>query len=150
LSVNQGVNVVTDGSITFEEGENPGMAPMDRADLDFTNSLRPFFIQILLLLTYEPDLLTDFNEADLPTKGRGFSKLSGGTPYRYPRWFGKNYKTAIESTGWAKGTHKPPGTHWRKGHYRKIAIGKNRIDRLGALRDRKVVWIRPVLVNSNK
>lgn len=139
-----GVNLETDGSISFEKGDNRGSAPMSQDDLDFTNSLRVLFIQILLLITYVPDLLTDSSEADLPTKGRGFSKPSKGTEptQRYPRWLGKNHKTAIEVNMPQGGTHKSPETHWRKGHFKKVAIGKNRMDR-------KVVWIPPVLVNSN-
>lgn len=140
-----GVNLEADGSISFEEGENLGVAHMSQDDLNFTNSLRILFVQILLLLTYEPDLLTDSSEADLPTKGRGFSKLSKDTKtaYRYPRWLGKNYKTTTESSNFQGGTHKSPETHWRKGHFKKVAIGKERTDR-------KVVWIRPVLVNSDR
>ena len=90
---------------------------MSQDDLGFTNSMKILFIQILLLLTYEPDLLTNFSEADLPTKGRGFSKLGKGTEptHRYPRWLGKNYKTTIEVSKFQGGTHKSPETHWQIG-----------------------------------
>jgi hypothetical protein len=142
-----GINLKANGTISYDKGKNLGTAVMSQEDEDFTNVIRALFIQIILLLTYEPDLISDCDKNDLPTKGRGFSSSKGlGFSVRYPRWLGKNFKSLTENDNSAMnptgiGTHKSPRTHWRRGHYKKVAIGKNRMDR-------KVVWIRPILVNQ--
>ncbi|KKN96851.1 hypothetical protein LCGC14_0164950 [marine sediment metagenome] len=46
-----------------------------------------------------------------------------------------------EPTEGGEGSRKSPRPHWRKGHFRRVAIGEGR-------RERKLVWIWPILVRK--
>jgi hypothetical protein len=55
-------------------------------------------------------------------------------------WIGKNFHYARESQN--LGSHASPRAHWRRGHWRKQAIGHER-------KDRKWIWIEPVFVSGD-
>jgi hypothetical protein len=137
-----------DGTISYEKGGDVGFGElnMNLEDEEFTNTLRSLSLQILFLLAYEPELFADVGNLDLvQVSGRGFAKPSAAdvVTTRYPRWLGKNYKLNIENSSQniGGGTHRSPIGHWRKGHWKRVAIGKGRIER-------KLVWIRPLRVNA--
>jgi hypothetical protein len=141
---NANVNLNPDGTISYEKGGDVGFGKlnMNPEDEEFTNTLRSLSLQILFLLAYEPELFADIGDLDLvQVSGRGFAKPSAVdvANTRYPRWLGKNYQPNSQNIG--GGTHRSPIGHWRKGHWKRVAIGKGRIDR-------KLVWIRPLRVNS--
>jgi hypothetical protein len=59
-----------------------------------------------------------------------------------PNWIGKNYQAP--SSRELGGTHASPRMHWRRGHMRRVPVGKRELG------DRKWVWIEPVLVNASE
>jgi hypothetical protein len=130
----------TDGVLHLDNRWSGG-SPSEPGDLEFLNTLRSLTLQVIMALQYQPELL---NEGEPPAQPKGFSRPKQTEPnYRIPRWLGKNFQpktNAIVSS--STGTHASPRTHWRKGHLRQVAIGEGRSDR-------KVVWIQPVLVNSD-
>jgi len=59
----------------------------------------------------------------------------------------REYTSESKSTGTGT-THASPRTHWRMGHWRRVAIGEGRSDRASdAEHYRRWQWIKPVLVN---
>jgi len=56
---------------------------------------------------------------------------------------GKDYKIKTEGFSRPQKAHASPSTHWRRGHWRNQAIGKER-------KENKLIWIEPVLVNGKE
>lgn len=133
-----GCGLQADGSIA-DEKEDLGTTPMTPGDYQFTLDLRNLVLQILLILTYQPELV----EAVTITEGRrqhskGFRPTSQEeNQARYPRWLGKNYKSKVERK--TSGTHASPVSHWRKGHWKRVVYGQGRTER-------RLTWIAPVRV----
>jgi hypothetical protein len=133
------MSIEFDGSINFEGGQSEGSASFEDGDDRFLNTLRSLVLQCFLALQYQPELLSD---VELPTQKKGFSKPNEQEPsYRVPRWLGKDFKSKRSSES-STGTHSSPRTHWRRGHWRRVAVGQGRTER-------KVIWIQPVLVNHS-
>ena len=111
-------------------------------NFDESNSfLFPIIIQCFLAMSYCPELFDSF-DGETKTLGFGKKDLSGKLNSRNlrPRWLGKNIqKERISRSKVAHSTHSAPEKHWRRGHWRNQPCGKKG-------EDRKIVWIRPVLV----
>ena len=109
---------------------------------DKSNSfLFPIIIQCFLALSYCPELFDPFDGKE---QTLGFCKKDSSenlsSKNLRPRWLGKNLQKAWHSqTNSAQSTHASPEKHWRRGHWRSQPYGKKN-------EDRKLVWIRPVLV----
>lgn len=134
-----GSDLDSEGILTVGDSEL-GSTPMTSLDAEFTNYLRSVVVQCLLALTYRPDLL------DLPVdpvqrgKGRAVQTARAKERFLSPRWLGKDYKPA--SSGAARGTHASPTAHWRRGHWRRAAVGAR------SEGQRKWTWIDPTFVGS--
>lgn len=87
-------------------------------------------------LIYANPLNTDIAKKK---RGLGFSKSAKNLTYT-PLWIGKGYKRASTSKD-NKSSHASPRMHWRRGHYRRIACGKGRKQKVWH-------WIKPTLVGS--
>lgn len=70
---------------------------------------------------------------------KGFGKK--GKSFSQPLWIGKGYKRTTPSQ--KTGKHKSPIVHYRRGHWRRSAIGENRAVR-------KWNWIKPTLVGVDR
>lgn len=91
--------------------------------------MRSIALQCLLAMTYRPDLLST---EELPSTHRRPLRPGQQDTVRHPRWLGKDYRRpkAVSKGGF----HASPRKHWRKSHWRRVPIGKGRLER-------KWVWI---------
>jgi hypothetical protein len=144
------VSLENDGTISFETGGDVGSGNMNmsKADEQFIEVMRSLSLQILFLLAYQPEIFTNIEEQETRTSiGRGFGKPSPleRAATRYPRWLGKDKveddREDLKRQKSGSGSHNSPVGHWRKGHWRRTATGKGRLDR-------KYNWIKPVRING--
>lgn len=114
-------------------------------DSDFIERVRNIVINVLLALTYTPELFSEMNYQDkinIAPK-RGFTPIKEKEEVRYPLWIGKNYSTPRNSTrsNGSSGTHRSPRLHLRRGHWRKYKGGEN-----SRWAEDKVIWIKPCFI----
>lgn len=119
-----------------------------KIETDFVTSVDKIILQTLLYLQLYPndiELVQTLPEA----KGIGFGRNSKITPKTNKnvlvignKFVQKRDYTPHTNSVCKGGSHASPSTHWRIGHYRKVPCGKNG-------QDRKITWIRPVLVNPS-
>lgn len=102
-------------------------------------AIMQFVVSCLLIMTEVPDLV-DQERVIMPGRstGKGSSKRVIEPTLWEPRWLGKNYVHPHEHGG---GHHASPEMHWRRGHWRRQAHGKGRLDR-------RLLWIKPMLINA--
>ena len=103
------------------------------------HQLASIVFQSLLVMTEEPQLIEEKAPKQF-RKPQGFGMTLPNR--RNPIWIGRNYKHNLtQRPSSAHGTHASPQTHWRRGHWRRVAIGPGRTQR-------KWNWIQPTLVNA--
>ena len=119
--------------------EPPPMSGGDATDQALSLRLSTLLANFLLYLqTYPQDIqpennATGFSSATQNTKRRSPKILS-------PRWVGRGYKQPQERQAQGHRKHTSPQMHWRRGHWRRVPVGKGR-------QAREWRWIKPVLVN---
>lgn len=108
----------------------------------FAEKIDNLMLQTLLYLQTKPDEIPTINNVVNRITG-GFGKTVNTTinTELEPIWIGKNYRPQIRMST-STGTHASPRTHWRRGHWKRVAIGEKRLER-------KWNWIKPTLVNSD-
>ena len=123
-----------------EEGEwqDPASSPTD-AEHRWLVRMTHLVYQCLLLLQLKPDFI-DTSSTVSPT-GKPQRKLTKKKRLLNPRWLGAGFEIKTTTTkGTGGGSHASPMTHWRRGHWKRVAVGEGR-------KMRKIVWIQPTLVN---
>ena len=108
-------------------------------DRSFSTLIHSFVLNCAFVIANRPDLvegLLNNSNKTLQIKEKDNSLAS-------PRWIGRNYKRRISSFE-KVGTHQSPVMHWRRGHWRNQPIGAKE------LKQRKFMWIEPILVGSVK
>jgi hypothetical protein len=115
-------------------GENTDAA----LEQQFTRSVDKILLQTLLYLQLKPDAAS-VTPPSSHQAGSGFKGKSDPHQPLEPIWIGKDYKP--QSTGRSRGSHASPRLHWRRGHWKRVAVGEGRSDR-------RWVWIEPTLVND--
>ncbi|WP_254563959.1 hypothetical protein [Oscillatoria sp. HE19RPO] len=115
-------------------------------DLDleeqFQKRIERIVLQTLLYSQTRPDDLTPPAPTAISTKGQGFSSGKSKSERFSPLIIGQKFQPKTErATGSTHSTHTTPRTHWRRGHWRRVAIGEGR-------QQREWRWIQPVLVNG--
>jgi hypothetical protein len=101
-------------------------------EMEFLNTYLSLTFRILLGLEARPALLSSGSRAGLHKKSR--------KELWTPNIIGRDYRYKTESSG-SVGTHASPRIHWRRGHFRRQAIG-------AGYSEHKTVWIEPVLVGG--
>jgi hypothetical protein len=116
-----------------------GRTAMNEADRLFTDRVRSIVIQVMLTLTYRPDLMEQPVGAARAHTNRRPAKAS---TVLSPRWLSTpsvvERRTAVKGIG----HHASPTTHWRRGHWRRTVVGPRNSTQ------RKWVWIKPTLVGQ--
>ncbi|MEM9814969.1 MAG: hypothetical protein AAF827_00945 [Cyanobacteria bacterium P01_D01_bin.6] len=132
---------IRDGNVIFNSPEIGGLN--ENLSVNETNWLHHVAGIIYQALLYAQQI-TPIEVSEPKSKGFGkASKEKDGFSSLRPRLIGADYviKKIISSNDASGGTHASPRTHWRRGHYRRVAIGEGR-------NERKTVWIEPTLVNG--
>ncbi|MCT7984916.1 hypothetical protein NG796_16720 [Laspinema sp. A4] len=109
----------------------------------FQLTLEKIVLQTLLYLQIRPDdLLAPTNAVRISNKGQGFAGKKSDKDRLNPLILGQQFQPQTERISRsAHSTHATPRTHWRRGHWRRVAVGEGR-------QERKWRWIQPVLVNG--
>lgn len=99
-------------------------------------------INLLLFLQEVPDVFEE-QRVITPalTRGKGKTKEVVRPTLWEPKWIGREYRQPTARTAPGGGHHASPETHWRDGHWHTFLCGKGRTER-------KLVWIKPILVNK--
>ncbi len=108
---------------------------------DFLSRVEKIVIQTLLYLQIRPDDLAPPRKVSVSYKGQDFGQKANKdrlTPLIIGQQFQPQTERILRS---GRGTHATPRTHWRRGHWRRVAFGEGR-------QQREWRWIQPVLVNG--
>ena len=119
---------------TFEDGSVQALGPgeaLDEEETEFKNQLNALVFQLLLTIQTRPDLILE------KPVGAPKAAKKQRQPLLLPRWLGKGLKLASD----AEGHHASAKTHWRRGHWKRVACGTGRSERQWR-------WIQPTLVST--
>ena len=119
------------------EWDNPASRTTD-AEHQWLVRLTHLVYQCLLLLQLKPDFIDVLTV--VPTI-QPKKRLTKKERLLNPRWLGSGFQIKTVTTQvHGGGTHSSPMTHWRRGHWKRVAFGEGR-------KARKIMWIQPTLVN---
>lgn len=108
----------------------------------FLNRVEKIIIQTLLYLQIRPDDLAAPQKVPVSNKGQGFGGGKSNKDRLNPLIIGQKFQPQTERISHQPhSTHATPRTHWRRGHWRRFALGEGR-------QQREWRWIQPVLVNG--
>lgn len=97
---------------------------------------------VLLYLQFRPEEATEPAVSSVAS-GSGFGKSSDRNRIFTPRIIGKQHHRPTSEVSRSSPSYRSsPHTHWRRGHWRRVAMGEGR-------QQRQWRWIEPVLVNAN-
>lgn len=136
LEINQGE--INRGN--FDTFNCPASLHLQQADIltedRFIHNLNDLILKMLLFLQVYPDILNELivNESSKIHLPKNKKNLK-----RSPRWIKNTQLVSISYS--AKGSHRSPKTHFRRGHIKRVAIGEGR-------KERKWIWIKPTIVNQ--
>jgi hypothetical protein len=99
--------------------------------------IRNIVLHSILLLQYYPEIEEQITIA--PGKEKGFGAAKSESQFLFPRWLGKESKSAASSSTGKSGASK--STHFRRGHWRAQPCGKGRTET-------KITWVRPAWVGQ--
>lgn len=128
------------GIETFHEQQPGDVSPQTVDVLNVIKRMEALAVNLMLMLTYKPDMLTtDPYGSDKP---KGFQTARDRRNNLLPiTWLGKGFKLKQSEASETKGgTHASPLAHWRRGHWHTVRFGKGR-------QERRVDWFQPVFVN---
>lgn len=117
-----------------------GANPLNDSDWLFGEKMRSLALQSLLAITYAPELLEEQEKINNNSNSKAKNYRKAQKPVvRYPRWLGKTYQRKRQ--GYLSSERSSPRGHWRKGHQRRVAVGKGRTER-------KWRWFEPTWVGD--
>ncbi|MBD2489034.1 hypothetical protein [Aulosira sp. FACHB-615] len=128
---------INGGKLEQRDGDL-GSSRSNELDKAFLRELRDLVMQSLMFLSFERTEIEAVSYRE--TVGSGF--VSSKEPKEkclYPRWL--RLQESSKSRISKGGTHSSPSPHWRRGHWRRSAVGEGRTER-------KWNWIQPTLVGS--
>lgn len=107
--------------------------------LDRLAAVKSFVFQVMLSLSFMPDLLEEPAPLLTSPRSNGGSNKTKRHNYLQPRWIGRLAKSR-KSIGSEFGKGSSPSSHWRRGHWRMQPCGKKSLER-------KPIFVKPVFVN---
>ena len=111
---------------------------------DFIKLIDTLVLQTLLYMQVKPNSVSE-QETTLGfgTGKKGKDKKAENSFWK-PIWIGKNYRIQSKKISGGAGTHASPKMPWRKGHWKRVSVGRREEDR------REWRFIEPTLVNSEQ
>jgi len=124
-------------------GEGESLVEENDPSTRFTQTLQLLVSHLLLILNAVPEMVGH------ESLGKGFqtqkhkAKMNTTDQMLNPRWIGYGFKVQREpiSASAGGGTHASPRTHWRCGHWRRVAVGEGRSGRSWR-------WFKPTLIGK--
>ncbi|MEH2145319.1 hypothetical protein [Nostoc sp.] len=135
-----GWGINEDDGVIHQRPISYGIAKVGKKDNDFIRELQSLTMQCLMFLTFEK-LETEHITFKETINKTGFSNLKESKEKcLYPRWL-RDTKNHLPQVRHLKenSSHASPSPHWRRGHWRRSAVGKGRVDR-------RWNWIKPAFV----
>lgn len=127
-------NIDFGGNLEFwGENTNP------ETEQQFTRAVDKLLLQTLLYLQLKPDAVSSTPPSSHQS-GNGFRGKADPHQPLEPIWIGKDYKPQVIRK--SHSSHASPRLHWRRGHWKRVAVGEGR-------QSRKWAWIQPTLVNAD-
>lgn len=147
----EGEGELNSGNNHFETFTDFGIEVNASAEDRFLNTVSSVLLQTLLLMQIRPDIVTASSQSQA-SPGLGFSKATkekrSATELWSPNWIGKNYlapkQNSTTATKTGTGNHAIPRTHWLRGHFRRVVVGKRELNQ------REWRWFEPVRVNDGE
>lgn len=130
-----------DNSLEYSQRESKRSVKINintHPDYLWASRITHLLYQALLVMQLQPN----FIDAVESISSRTGDKPGQTERTLKPRWIGSpEVDRKVSRTGRSNKPHSSPITHWRRGHWKRVAVGKGG-------RDRKIMWIQPTLVNS--
>lgn len=147
----EGEGELDSGNNHFETFTNFGIEVDRSAEDKFLYTVSSVLLQTLLLMQIRPELVTASSQLQA-SPGLGFNQAAkekrSASQLWTPNWIGKEYaapkhnSTTTTKTG--TGTHASPRPHWRRGHFRRVVVGKRDQNQ------REWRWFEPIRVNDGE
>ncbi|MGI8542211.1 MAG: hypothetical protein ACR2MD_01880 [Aridibacter sp.] len=112
--------------------KRPDLIPLDTSESVFISQMVSTVFNILFAMQCKPELIERGERISINQKIK--------TQIWSPNVIGRKYQTKTDPNE-LKGTHSSPQTHWRRGHFRRQAFGRE-------LSKIKTIWIEPMLINA--
>ncbi|ASC70292.1 hypothetical protein XM38_012290 [Halomicronema hongdechloris C2206] len=134
-----GFDIANDGSL-IQGPPTLGTSELTGADLEFTHHVRNILLQLLLIASYQPSLIS--GEGNPPATPKGNPPRRSQTRYWQPRVISMP-KSELRSPreGKRAGGGSGKREHWRRGHWRNQPVGAGR-------RSRRLIWIKPMIIGA--
>lgn len=147
LQLSEEDDALNHGEPNFQSYDELGIQLDKDAENNFLRLMESIIVQTLLLMQLQPQIVTSGSSShSAPGVGFGKSKQQK-EPHEIwtPNWIGKDYRrrqTQVDATGTE--THASLRPHWRRGHFRRVVVGKRELNQ------REWRWLEPVYVNASK
>ena len=107
-----------------------GSSALDQFDSVICKTIRSITLQIVLAIECLPDAVEVIAPVS-KTKGFAVGKSNSKETVWYPRRLklDRQFYTYTKPTGISRSNRKPPRSHWRRFHWRRVATGVNRSER---------------------
>ena len=138
IDENYQFNFSTDNVHISNDVEERGKNIETKSELEFTSKVSELLVQTLLYLQSEQN-----TETVMANKNQRTNHLRDKNNKLSPIIIGKNYRIKREFNGTSSDNSNSKKIFWRKGHWRAQRVGKREE------KQSKMLWIQPVLVNSN-
>lgn len=131
-----------DGKV-FQKPISLGTAKILPEDNNFIRQMQSLVMQCLMFLCFEKPEIDNVTFKDTINITGFSSTKEPKEKCFYPRWLRESKKEKLEVRHIKKiDSHSSPSPHWRRGHWRRTAVGKGKVDR-------KWNWIKPTFVTGD-
>jgi hypothetical protein len=109
----------------------------------FARRVDSLVLQTLLAVQILPELMQVGGQVGFAkTDPSRHQPRKGELTWANPNWIGQGYRAPTERKPPQGGSHASPVCHWRRGHYKRVPIGRRDEGR------RKWIWVQPTLVGA--
>lgn len=146
LQMSEEEDALSYGESHFEAYNALGIELDENAENNFLRLMESIVLQALLLMQLQPQIVTT-SSLTQSVPGLGFGKLKlqkEPNEIWSPNWIGKDYQKRQTQATATSTAHASPRPHWRRGHFRRVAVGPREQNQ------RQWQWFEPAYVNAPK